>query len=157
VIDKSRQDLWQTIEENCADGFDMVLDANGPETLRQSYLHLRPMGKLIVYGSHTVLPKSGGKINYLVAGLKLLKNFYFNPLRLVTENKGIIGFNLSFLFDQIDLYTQSLNQLLEWMNQGRLKPPRVTEFAFEEVAKAHQAIESGQTIGKLVLITSRSV
>jgi hypothetical protein len=40
-------------------------------TLAQSYAHLRPTGKLMVYGYHALLPKQGGRqLGILV--LKLL-------------------------------------------------------------------------------------
>ena len=50
VIDKSTQSLWLEAKRLCPDGYDLVFDANGPETLAQSYAHLKPTGKLLVYG-----------------------------------------------------------------------------------------------------------
>lgn len=151
VIDKSQQDLWLEARNAAPDGYDLILDANGPETLWQGYQHLRPMGKLIVYGSHTLLPKKGGRINYFKAGLGLLRNRKFDPLRLITENKGVVGFNISFLFDQIEMFTEGMEQLLHWVSEGKIKSPPVSVFALEDVAQAHRSIESGQSIGKLVL------
>lgn len=37
--------------------YDIILDANGVSTLQQSYNHLCPGGKLVVYGFHSMLPK----------------------------------------------------------------------------------------------------
>ena len=59
VIDKSNQALWPEVERLAPDGFDAVFDANGVETLKQSYDHLAPTGRLVVYGFHSMLPKSG--------------------------------------------------------------------------------------------------
>lgn len=39
VIDKSRQDLWKEAERLAPEGYDIIFDANGVETLRQSYQH----------------------------------------------------------------------------------------------------------------------
>ncbi|HEX2134656.1 MAG TPA: zinc-binding dehydrogenase [Microvirga sp.] len=72
VIDTSRQSLWKEVERLCPDGCDLVFDANGPETLEQSYAHHRPAGKLMVYGFHMLLPEQGGRIRYLEAVLGLL-------------------------------------------------------------------------------------
>ena len=36
--------------------------------------------------------------------------------------------------------------------QGKLPPPRVETFPLDRVADAHRAIESGKTMGKLVLL-----
>jgi len=50
-----------------------------------------------------MLPKTGGRLNYLQALWGLWKTPRYNPFHLVGENKGVIGFNLSFLFDRQDL------------------------------------------------------
>ena len=154
VIDKSRQSLWNEAKRLCPGGYDLVFDANGPETLAQSYAHLGPTGKLLVYGFHTLLPKRGGRINYLKAALGLLKMPRFNPLAMTTENKGVVAFNLSFLFGRTDLLHAAVNDLTTWMETGSIQVPKVRSFALADVAHAHRALESGETTGKLVLRTT---
>jgi NADPH:quinone reductase-like Zn-dependent oxidoreductase len=46
IIDKSKQDLWAEAKKASPEGYDAVFDANGYSTLKQSYEHLRPTGKL---------------------------------------------------------------------------------------------------------------
>jgi NADPH:quinone reductase-like Zn-dependent oxidoreductase len=153
VIDKSRDPLWSEAKRLRPDGFDLVFDANGPETLRESYAHLKPTGKLLVYGFHSMLPKRGGRFGYLKAGLGLLRLPRFSPLRMTADNKGVVGFNLSFLFDRKDLLQAAVQDLSGWIEDGRLARPRVRAFPLEEVAQAHRELESGTTTGKLVLRT----
>jgi NADPH:quinone reductase-like Zn-dependent oxidoreductase len=64
----------------------------------------------------------------------------------------VLGFNLSFLFDKTPVMQRGLQQLLQWLQDGSLQPPRVTTYPFERVADAHRDLESGQTVGKLVLV-----
>src|SRR3954447_26393017 len=73
VIDKSSPALWKEAQRLCPDGYDLNFDANGPETLAQSYAHLKPTGKLLVYGFRSLLPKQGGRLNSLKAALGLLR------------------------------------------------------------------------------------
>ena len=80
----------------------------------------------------------------------------FNPLRMTSENKGVVAFNMSFLLDRTDLLHAALNDLTEWVEAGRLRMPEVRSYALADVAQAHQALESGETTGKLVLRTGRS-
>jgi len=157
IIDKSRQSLWDEARRLCPGGYDLVFDANGPETLAQSYAHLRPTGKLLVYGFHTLLPKQGGRISYLKAALGILRMPRFNPLSMTTENKGVVAFNLSFLFPRTDLLHAAVNDLVAWVNAGRITMAQVRSFALADVAQAHQALESGETTGKLVLRTAQSL
>jgi synaptic vesicle membrane protein VAT-1 len=154
VIDKSRQSLWDEAKRLCPDGYDLIFDANGPETLAQSYAHLKPTGKLLVYGFHTLLPKRGGRINYLKASLGMLKMPRFNPLSMTTDNKGVVAFNLSFLFARTDLVHAAVNDLTAWVEAGTIQVPTVRSFGLADVAQAHQALESGTTTGKLVLRTA---
>jgi NADPH:quinone reductase-like Zn-dependent oxidoreductase len=154
VIDKSRRPLWDEAKRLCPDGYDLVFDANGPETLPQSYAHLKPTGKLLVYGFHTLLPKQGGRINFLKAALGLLRMPRFNPLSMTTDNKGVVAFNLSFLFDRTDLLHAAVNSLTAWVEAGNIRTPKVRAFALADVAQAHRTLESGETTGKLILRTA---
>ena len=151
VIDKSTQDLWKAAQAIAPQGYDIVLDANGLSTLRQSYRHLAPMGKLVVYGFHSMLPKTGGLPNRLSLAWNYLRTPRFSPFDLTTHNHSVLGFNLSFLFDKTDVMERGLQQLLHWLEQGKLRPPHVSCYRFESVAHAHRDLESGQTVGKLVL------
>jgi len=151
VIDKSREDLWARAAAVCPGGFDVIFDGNGPATLRQSYRHLAPVGKLVIYGFHSMLSKRGGFPNYLKLAVQYLRIPRYNPLNLTNDNKSLIAFNLSYLFDRSDLLAESMQQLIGWVEEGRIQPFPLQPFAFEEAAAAHRALESGTTVGKLVL------
>ena len=70
-----------------------------------------PLGKLLVYGFHNLSPKQSGRINYLKAALGMLRMPRFNPLPMTSENKGVVAFNLSFLFPRADLLHAAVNDL----------------------------------------------
>lgn len=151
VIDKSTQDLWPEAERLAPGGFDSVLDANGVSTLKQSYAHLAPAGKLVVYGFHSMLPRRGGRPNRAKIAWDLLRTPRFHPLKMTTQNRSVLAFNLSYLFGRADLLAGGMARLVEWLQEGKIRMPPVTPFRFEDVADAHRALESGQTVGKLVL------
>ncbi|UCC56546.1 MAG: zinc-binding dehydrogenase [Gammaproteobacteria bacterium] len=152
VIDKSTQDLWKQLEQHAPAGCDIILDANGVTTLKQSYRHLAPTGRLVVYGFHSMLPRRGGVPNRLKLAWDYWRTPRFSPFDLTTRNRSVLGFNLSFLFDQSEQLDRGLQQLLGWLEQGKLVAPRITTYPFDRVADAHRDLESGQTIGKLVLV-----
>ena len=151
VIDKSREDLWARAREICPDGYDVVFDANGPATLKQSYSHLAPAGKLVAYGFHSMLSTYGGIPNYLQLAVQYFRVPRFNPLNMTNDNKSLMAFNLSFLFHRIDLLKEAMQDLLKWVEEGKIKAPAVQSFPFEKVADAHRTLESGTTVGKLIL------
>lgn len=151
VIDKSKEDLWKRAEAIAPEGFDVVLDANGVATLMKSWEHVRPTGKIVIYGFHTMLPKKGGRLNWPKLIWGWLRTPRFNPIDLPNQNKSIISFNLSFLFDRKDLVVEGMSDLLRWINEGKIKAPLTRCFPLSEAAEAHKAIESGQSVGKLIL------
>jgi len=156
VIDKSNQDLWAEAERCAPDGFDVVFDANGVATLRQSYLHLARAGKLVVYGFHTMLPRKGGRPNWLKLGIDFLRTPRFNPFEMTTESRSVLAFNLSYLFDRTDILEEGMDKMMGWLEEGRIKAPPVTCYRFADAAQAHRDIESGQTVGKLILSETKS-
>ena len=151
IIDKSKEDLWARAEKTCPQGFDVVFDGNGPATLKESYRHLAPSGKLVTYGFHAMLSVQWGLANYI----KLLWQYFrvpkFSPLNMTGDNKSLIAFNLSYLFDRRDILEESMRNLIKWVEEGKIKAPPLQRFAFEQAAKAHHALESGATVGKLIL------
>lgn len=153
VIDKSHEDLWRLARRHAPEGYDAVFDANGVETLKSSYEHLAAPGRLVVYGFATMLPRGRGKPSWRKLAVDWLRTPRFDPLRMTNDNRSVMGFNLSYLFERKEALLPALERLVGWVEDGSLAPPRVTELPLDQVASAHRAIESGTTTGKLVLLT----
>jgi NADPH:quinone reductase-like Zn-dependent oxidoreductase len=152
VIDKSRGALWRDAERVAPDGFDLILDANGVATLGDSYKHLRRAGKLVVYGFHSMMPKTGGRPNWPKLALDYVRTPRFSPLEMTNSSHSVLAFNLSYLFDRAELLAEGMTQIAGWLDAGKLAPPPVTTYPLTDVARAHADIESGRTVGKLVLV-----
>ncbi len=150
VIDKQTQDLWKEAEKLNPEGYDMIADANGASTLKGSYNHLKPGGRLLIYGFASMFSHTGRK-NLP----KLIWDYFrtprFSPFDMTGSNKTVSGFNLIYLFDKIDLFRAIMDRLLRLDQQKMLPPMPITTFPFRNVANAHRAMESGLSVGKLVL------
>lgn len=152
VIDKSREDLWRAAERLAPGGFHVICEANGPETLRGSYEHLAPTGRLVVYGFASMMSRGRDRPSLFRLARTYLKTPRFHPLRMTNENRGVLAFNLSYLFDEKELLQEAMTTLMRWLHEGAVRPLAVTSFPFDQVREAHRALESGQTVGKLVLV-----
>ncbi len=152
VIDKSTESLWGRAEAISPEGYDIVLDANGAETLAESYSHMAPGGRLVVYGFHTMLSKGRGRLNWPKAAWDYLRTPRFNPLNMTSENHSVLAFNLSFLFDKTNMFSEIMTEVLAWFQEGRLQLPPISSFPMSKVQEAHRALESGQTVGKIILL-----
>lgn len=152
VIDKSAQDWAAAAREAQPGGYDVVLDANGVETLAKSYGLLRPTGRLVVYGAHTMLEKGSGSRNWLKLAWRYLRTPRFDPLKMTNENRSVMAFNLSYLFEEAHLLVPAMEQIIEWLESGSLRFSRLTEYPLKEASRAHMDLQSGNTIGKLALV-----
>ena len=133
--------------------YDLVFDANGYKTLKKSYNSLRPTGRLIIYGFHTMLPRRGGRASALKLLWGWLRTPRFDPLSMTGENRSVMGFNLSYLFDRQEILAEGIDRLLGWYREEKLRLPKIETYPFGDVGRAHAALESGKTVGKLVLLT----
>jgi len=156
VIDRSSEDLWAVVQAIAPGGCEVILDANGPETLADSYAHLAPTGKLVVYGFHGMLTRGRDRPSWP----KLIRIWWrrprFDPLQMTSSNHSVLAFNLSFLGERRALLIAGMRWLLAACARGDLRAPRVRTYPFDAVADAHRDLESGTTIGKLVLEIERN-
>ncbi len=152
VIDKSNGALWNQVETCAPNGYQVVLDANGIATLDESYRHLAPGGRLVVYGFHSMLPRGTGRPSWPKLAWDYLRTPRFSPLNMTTENRSVLAFNLSFLFSERELLAEALSELTGWLRDGSLRAPAITTLPLDAVQEAHRRLETGQTVGKLVLI-----
>ena len=76
----------------------------------------------------------------------------FNPFEMTQKSRSVIAFNLSYLFAQRWLLAEAMEALSGWLSEGRIRPAPVKTYALENVAQAHRDLESGRTVGKLVLL-----
>lgn len=151
VIDKSTVDWIAAAKTIAPGGFHAVFDANGVSTLQASFDALAPMGKLVVYGFASMLPKNG-RLNWLRLAWDWWRTPRFNPLAMTTSNRSVLAANLSFLSAEAPMLREGMLWLLERFADGRLLPPPLQAFPLDAAAHAQQRIESGQSVGKIVLI-----
>ena len=67
-------------------------------------------GKLVSYGFHTMMPKTGflSIFNWISVAYNLLRTPKFNPLFMTSVNKSVCCFNLSFLFSRMEVYEEAM-------------------------------------------------
>jgi len=128
-------------------GVDIVLDATG--AFRKSYRCLAPLGRLVCFGLSGAA--TGMKASYLRTLPRLLALPWFHPIRLMNDNKAVIGVNLGHLWERIDLLRREMLDLLVDYEAGRIRPVVGKTFPLTEAAAAHRYIQERQNVGKVVL------
>ena len=114
---------------------DVVLDPVGGQLFASSFARLQPLGTVIAIGS--------------AAGAWPV----VEPARLVGRNVGLAGFYLGRLLRlDPELVGEAVGELLGLWHAGALKPLVGAELPLDDVERAHELVESRQSVGKVVLL-----
>src|SRR5262245_12917115 len=128
-------------------GVDIVLDATG--AFRKSYRCLGPLGRLVCFGI------SGASTGLTPSWLSALKRIatlpWFHPIKLMNDNRAVIGVNLGHLWDRIEMLRAEMLALLADWQAGRIKPVVGKTFPLTAASAAHRYIQERQNVGKVVL------
>lgn len=130
-----------------ADGLDCVFDAVLGPSFRPAFARLRPEGRYVLYGaadfmSHRARP------NYPRLAWRYLRRPRLDPLSMITANRSLMAFNLIWLWDRAERLPGALRELAQLTR----RPPYVgTVLPFERAPEALRLLQSGQSIGKVVL------
>jgi alcohol dehydrogenase len=125
----------------------LVMECIGGKILMQGWKAMAPTGRMVVYGNAS-FATHGNKPKWLQLYWRYLKRPKIDPLRLPTQNKSLMGFNLIYLYEQTELMHQMLGGLLSL----KLAPQHVGHlFPFTEMHKAIRLFQRGETVGKVVV------
>jgi NADPH:quinone reductase-like Zn-dependent oxidoreductase len=135
-------------------GVDIVVDSISGHSWAKSYRALAPAGKLILCGMTSAAP--GMQRSWLALARFALTTpwLMFNPARLTSDNKAVMGINVAKLWTQPDLLRGWAETVLGWVAAGEIDVHVDRTFPFEAAADAHRYIQSRQNTGKVVLVTS---
>ena len=130
-----------------ADGVDCVLDAVLGPTFRPAFERLRPEGRYVLYGAADFMSHAS-RPNYLTLGWRYLRRPRVDPLAMISANRSVMAFNLIWLWERAERLSEgyaALERLLP-------RPPHVgARFPFDQALEAMRLLQSGKTIGKVVL------
>lgn len=80
----------------------------------------------------------------------------FDPMEMGQSNRGVLAFNLSFFATERAMLGNLFDQVLQWLEEGALQCPRIVQLTLDRVAEAHELIQSGSSVGKIVLTTGET-
>jgi NADPH:quinone reductase-like Zn-dependent oxidoreductase len=150
-IDYRKQDWLPVLRELTGNrGVELVIDPLGGSSWKKSYRALRATGRMGVFGMSTA-SASGirGKLRALKAVMQTPR---YNPLGLMSRNKGVFGLNLGHLWGEGDKVSNWMSEILRGIGENWVQPHVDRAFPFDQIAEAHRYIEARKNIGKVVLL-----
>lgn len=129
--------------------FDVILDAVGGKSFRQSYNMLRAGGRMVAFGASSVV--SGERKNIVTALRAVVRMPRFNMIKQMSESKAVIGLNMLSLWKDRGTLEPWIVPLRELLANGTIKPVVSGAFAFEDAGAAQTTIVERKNVGKVVL------
>jgi NADPH2:quinone reductase len=137
IIDRKAGDLVQSVKRASPTGVDVILEmGGGTEAYKRNLACLAPGGRMVVYGA------ASGDVRGTI-----------EPIGLMGKNLAVMGYYLTGVVDRRDLCAPAIAELAADVTQKRIRILRGPTFPLDRAAEAHRALESGTSIGKIVLLT----
>jgi NADPH:quinone reductase-like Zn-dependent oxidoreductase len=128
-------------------GVDVVLDATG--SFRRSYRCLAPLGRLVCFGVSNASAGLGPSRLRALGAIARIP--FFHPIKLMNDNKAVMGVNLGHLWDHLDLLRREMAGLLDDWRAARIAPVIAATYPLERAADAHRCLQERRNVGKVLL------
>lgn len=149
-IDYTKDDFFNIIKRDAPDGIDVVFDAIGGKSFGKGMKLLGPGGRMVSYGASSQI--KGSRTNKLKAAGVVFGFGLFTPIALLMQSKSIITVNMLRIADhKPDIFQHLLQSVVQLAKDGVLNPVVSKTFPAENIAEAHDYLESRQSIGKVTL------
>ncbi len=156
-IDYKQQNYIEEIHRLTKDGVDVVFDPIGGKHLWDSRKALRPGGKVVGYGLQTSIrgdSSAGGhpgkRRRYRGAAVF---GSYIVGSWLLPGRKRVVPYSIQTLMRlKPKLFRNDLITLFDLLHQKKIKPIVAKRFSLADVKQAHELLEKGGVVGKIVLV-----
>lgn len=134
-----------------AQGIDVVLDPLGGRDTAKGYGLLRAGGRIVAYGFANLQSRRPNLVHTLAQVARVPR---FSPLRLMAENRGVIGVNVGHLFGRTELMMGELKAVLALYDEGKIAPVIDSVLPLERAAEGYRRMARGENVGKIVVTMS---
>jgi NADPH2:quinone reductase len=131
-------------------GVDVVMDSVGGGVFGKSWSLLAEMGRYVLFGLSSLSGKGG--LNPLKTAMTFARMVPIVPAALISSNKALLGFNLGTLKSKVEYFQESGGELIRLQAKGVLRPVIGKVFHFRDIVAAHHALQTRQTIGKVIVV-----
>lgn len=114
-------------------GVDVALEMVGGKVFYNTLKCLATFGRLVIYGT-----ASGEQAK-------------FHPSSLMARNQTVVGFFLPQIMKKPGLFKNSMQELLLYVDQGKLELTIGETYPLSDAAKVHKLFQERKTTGKIVL------
>jgi NADPH:quinone reductase-like Zn-dependent oxidoreductase len=146
---------WEKLADAEAPKFDVILDPSGGASVKRSLARLKPAGRVIVYGVGNLV--SGEKRSLFNVARAFLGTPIFTPFKFMMSNTGLYGVNMLKLIEgaipgEPSLLDRGFDECMQGFEAKKLRALVGKTFALADAGNAHLYLQSGSSVGKVVLL-----
>ncbi|MBT8184628.1 MAG: zinc-binding dehydrogenase [Eudoraea sp.] len=129
-------------------GLDIVFNPIGGKSVKKGYRLLGAGGRLLSYGVSSM-----NSTKSIFGKLRVLAQFgIYHPLQFLSASKGMIGVNmLKLAVENPNKIARAMQKVIQMTEDGLLQPHVGGEYHISELKEAHDFLESGKSMGKIVV------
>ena len=138
VIDRRRDDIGEAVKAATqGKGVDYIMDFAGGPDFTKNFAMLAPYGVLVSYGQLAGKPQG---------------DVYAALRAQAAKNLGLRAFSMHIYDHWREPQQAGMRWLIERLGRGEIRPRIHDRLPLAEARRAHEIFESGQVMGKLVLV-----
>ncbi len=160
-IDYRQQNFIEEILRLTKEGVDVVFDPIGGKHLWDSRRALRPGGRVVGYGLQKSIRGESSAAGHpgrrkRFGGTAAFGSYIVGSW-LLPGRKRVVPYSIQTLKRlKPKLFQNDLITLFDLLNQKKIKPIVAQRFSLSEAKKAHELLEKGGVVGKIVLLCNNS-
>lgn len=129
-------------------GLDVIFDPVGGLSVSKGYKLLTAGGRLVSYGVSSM-----NKTKSIFGKIGVLAQFgIYHPLQFLSNSRGMIGVNMLKLGEENpEKVANAMKAVINLAQKGIIKPFVGGEYKVDQMAEAHEYLESRKSMGKIVV------
>lgn len=129
-------------------GLDVIFDPVGGLSVSKGYKLLTAGGRLVSYGVSSM-----NKTKSIFGKIWVLAQFgIYHPLQFLSNSRGMIGVNMLKLGEENpEKVANAMKAVINLAQKGIIKPFVGGEYKVDQMAEAHEYLESRKSMGKIVV------
>lgn len=132
-------------------GVDIVLELVGGEVFRRSFEILNPFGKMVVAGYASIPLKKWNPYSWWLTWKNAPR---LQVMDMAVKTSGLMATHIGYLTANQQIAAYEWGELRSFLIEHKIKPVVGRNFSFDEIPKAHDWMESRNSVGKIVIDVS---
>jgi len=132
-------------------GVDIVLELVGGEVFKRSFEILNPFGKMVVAGYASIPLKKWNPYTWWLTWKNAPK---LQVMEMAVKTSGLMATHIGYLTANQEIAANEWADLSKFITDNHIRPVIGKNFDFDQIAMAHDWMESRNSVGKIVIDVS---